>query len=88
VDGTDEIANQNVRISEATRDGALLYDDFGAALRQDGADGVMLLFDAAGRSEGTHHAEGNGWDKPSDINVQVFAHRVGIQHPGQLTSDR
>ena len=44
--------------------------------RQDGADGRMLLFDAAGRSEGEHNAEGNGWDKTADINVQVFAHRV------------
>jgi hypothetical protein len=44
--------------------------------RQDGADGSMLLFDAAGRSEGTHNAQGNGWDKSADINVQIFAHRV------------
>ncbi len=42
--------------------------------RQDGAEGVMLLFDAAGRSEGVFNAEGNGWDKPANINVQVFAH--------------
>ncbi len=44
--------------------------------KQDGADGMMLLFDAAGRSEGTHNALGNGWDKTADINIQVFAHRV------------
>lgn len=44
--------------------------------RQDGADGTMLLFDAAGRSEGSHNAEGGGFDKGTDINVQVFAHRV------------
>ena len=44
--------------------------------RQEGADGKMLLFDAAGRSEGDFDGEGNGWDKPGDINVQVFAHRV------------
>jgi hypothetical protein len=44
--------------------------------QQDGADGLMLLFDAAGRSEGTFRAEGHGWDKAADINVQVFAHRV------------
>jgi hypothetical protein len=50
--------------------------------RQDGADGVLLLFDAAGRFEGTFHAEGNGWDKPADVNVQVFAHRVD---PHRLT---
>jgi hypothetical protein len=43
---------------------------------QEGADGRMLLFDAAGRAEGDFKAEGNGWDKTSDINVQVFAHRI------------
>jgi len=127
--GSDETGNRNVRISEATQAGALLYDDFGAGLRiwqvefgnlnltveggvkyrfgvwgmgrpvpgmegktytwfnhasnaplsgtrQDGAEGVMLLFDAAGRSEGVFNAEGNGWDKPANINVQVFAHPV------------
>jgi hypothetical protein len=50
--------------------------------RQDGADGVMLEFDAAGRFEGTLNGEGNGWNKPSDINVQVFAHRVGAPPSG------
>ena len=44
--------------------------------RQDGADGEMLLFDGAGRSEDSFKAEGNGWDKSADINIQVFAHRV------------
>jgi hypothetical protein len=44
---------------------------------QDGADGQMLLFDGAGRFEGVFHGGGQGWDKDSDINVQVFAHRVG-----------
>jgi hypothetical protein len=44
--------------------------------RQDTSDGVLLLFDAAGRYEGTFNAQGNGWDKTADINVQVFAHRV------------
>jgi hypothetical protein len=126
---TGEPSNPNVRITEATQNGALLYDDFGAGLRvwqveftnlnlsvaggmkqrfgvwgngreipgadgkkymwynhasnaalsgsrQDGADGAMLLFDAAGRSEDSFRAEGNGWDKSADINVQVFAHRV------------
>ncbi len=48
--------------------------------RQDGADGTLLLFDAAGRFEGTFQSEGNGWDKPADINVQVFAHRID-SHP-------
>jgi hypothetical protein len=50
--------------------------------RQDAADGVMLVFDGAGRADGTLRAEDKDWDKPSDINVQVFAHRVG----GAVTS--
>ncbi len=127
--GSDDTSNPNVRISDASASGALLYDDFGTRLRvwqidftnlnlavdggvkyrfgvwgngrpvpgregksfqwlnhasnaalsgapQDGADGMMLLFDAAGRYEGTFDGKGNGWDKSSDINVQVFAHRV------------
>jgi hypothetical protein len=127
--GSDETSNPNIRVTDASQDGVLLYDDFGTPLhvwqvqfdnlnlpvdggakyrfgvwgigrpvpgvegknfmwynhasnaplsgsRQDGADGRMLLFDAAGRSEGTFNAEGNGWDKSADINVQVFAHRV------------
>jgi hypothetical protein len=125
---SDDTSNANVSVSDATANGALLYDDFGTPLRiwqvdfthldlavqggtryrfgvwghgrpvpgdqnvyswynhasnaglsgnrQDGADGMMLLFDAAGRAQGTHKAEGNGWDKQADINVQVYAHRV------------
>ncbi len=136
--GSDETGSPNVVISEATANGALLYDDFGTGLRiwqidfknlsipvqggsktrfgvwgmgrampgtdgktytwfnhasnaalsgsrQDGADGVMLKFDAAGRSEGTLNAEGNAWDKPADINVQVFAHRVDASVSGGAT---
>ena len=128
-EGTDEVSNPNIRISDATSDGALLYDDFGTSLRiwqidftnlnlavrggtkvpfgvfgmgrpiagkegkahlwfnhgsnaalsgtrQDGADGVLLVFDGAGRADGTLRAEDKDWDKSSDINVQVFAHRV------------
>jgi hypothetical protein len=136
---SDEISNPNIRISEATRDGALLYDDFGTSLRiwqidfnnlnvavhggskvrfgvwgmgrsgsdgkaymwfnhgsnaalsgtrQDGADGMMLIFDGAGRADGTLRAEDKDWDKPSDINVQVFAHRVGGSAPGQVKSEQ
>jgi len=48
---------------------------------QDGADGVMLLFDAGGRHAGVFQAQGNGWDKPADINVQVFAHPVRPRRP-------
>jgi hypothetical protein len=44
---------------------------------QDGADGVILQFDAAGRTADEVRTEGHGWDKSADINVQVFAHRVG-----------
>jgi len=127
--GNDESSNPNVRITEASRAGATLYDNFGkflrvwqvdfsglnlsvdggvnysfgvwgmgreipggngkgymwfnhasnaplSAARQDGADGVMLLFDASGRAAGEFTGQGNGWDKSSDINVQVFAHRL------------
>jgi hypothetical protein len=127
--GSDETGDANITISEATRAGAQLYEDFGAALRiwqidfahlnlaveggarynfgvwgmgrpisgrdgktykwfshasnaslsgarQDGADGVMLLFDGSGKALGGFSGEGNGWNKTSDINVQVFAHRV------------
>jgi hypothetical protein len=43
---------------------------------QDGSDGVILEFDASGRTSGDLNPQGNGWDKPADINVQVFAHRA------------
>ena len=127
--GSDATGNPNVRISEATRAGAQLYDNFGkflriwqidftnlnlavdggqgynfgvwgmgreipgtkgkaymwfnhasnaalSAARADGADGVMLLFEGSGKAAGEFSAQGNGWDKNSDINIQVFAHRV------------
>jgi len=130
--GSDETSNANIRVSDASQNGALLYDDFGTPLhvwqidftnlnlpaeggvkysfgvwgngrpvpgaddkvftwynhasnaslsggRQDGADGTMLMFDAAGRLQNTHETQKNGWDKNSDINVQVFAHRVDSQ---------
>ncbi len=48
-----------------------------SAAGQDGSDGAMLLFDGAGRFAGKFHGGGAGWDKDSDINVQVFAHQVG-----------
>jgi hypothetical protein len=44
--------------------------------RQDGADGSMLIFDGAGRFQESFQGKANGWDKESDINVQVFAHRA------------
>jgi hypothetical protein len=129
VPGSDEASNAAIRVSEATREGNLLYDDFGAKLRiwqvefsglnwtveggreqrfgvwglgrnvpgsegrtytwynhasnarlsvaqQDGADNKMILFNGSGRTQRDFNAEGNGWDKPADINVQVIAHRV------------
>jgi hypothetical protein len=127
--GSDETGNPNVRITEATKAGTPLYDNFGKFLRvwqidftnlnlpvdggskysfgvwgmgreiagsggkdymwfnhasnaplsdarEDGADGVMLQFDGSGKSVGEFTGQGNGWDKNSDINIQVFAHRV------------
>ncbi|HKE25086.1 MAG TPA: hypothetical protein VKB88_22150 [Bryobacteraceae bacterium] len=43
---------------------------------QDGADGLILQFDATGRAAGDLNTEGHGWDKSADINVQVFAHHA------------
>jgi hypothetical protein len=127
--GSNETSNPNVKITEATANGAQLYDDFGQGLRiwqvdfqnlnltaeggvkysfgvwgmgrpsaahggktylwfnhasnaalsgakQDGADGRILEFDASGRYRGDLTTENNDWDKPADINVQVFAHPV------------
>lgn len=39
---------------------------------QQGADGSMLTADLLGGSVGTWTSLGNGWDKASDVNVQVF----------------
>jgi hypothetical protein len=128
-EGSDANDNPNIVASEATQDGVITYDDFGASLRiwqvefrgmnltvnggeayrfgvwglgreipggdgkkyvwynhasnaslsgskQDGADGAMLIFDGSGRFRERFLPKGNGWDKESDINVQVFAHRV------------
>ena len=36
----------------------------------------MPIFDGAGRAGGTLRADDKDWDKASEINVQVFAHRV------------
>jgi len=47
-----------------------------SASRQDGADGVLLLFDGGGKFDSTWDSKGAGWDKSSDLNVQVVAHRV------------
>ena len=47
-----------------------------AFAKQDGADGEMLLFTSGGRFKSAFNGKGAGWDKSSDISVQVFAHRV------------
>jgi hypothetical protein len=47
-----------------------------SSARHDGADGVMLLFDGSGKATGEFTGQGNGWDKSSDVNVQVFGHRL------------
>ena len=44
--------------------------------REDGADGVMQVFEGSGKAAGDFTALGNGWDKNSNINIQVFARRV------------
>ena len=43
---------------------------------QEGADGTLLTFDSAGRYDGSFDSTGKAWNKPSDLNVQVFARRV------------
>ena len=50
-----------------------------AAVRQDGADGEMLLFTSGGKFKSAFDGKGAGWDKSSDINVQVFGHRLDVQ---------
>ncbi len=46
-----------------------------SSAREEGADERMLLFDGGGSFASEFDSRGNGWDKSSDINVQVFAHR-------------
>ena len=50
---------------------------------QDSADGVLLLYDGGGQFEGTFDSKGSAWDKSSDLNVQVIAHRIDspVSHP-------
>lgn len=47
-----------------------------AGARQDGADGAMLMFTSGGEFRSVFDGKGAGWDKTSDINVEVFGHRV------------
>ena len=44
--------------------------------RQDGADGRMLLFEPSGNFAGDWDSNSKAWNKSSDVNVQVFAHKV------------
>jgi hypothetical protein len=50
-----------------------------AHAKQDGADGEMLLFTSGGKFQSSFDGKGAGWDKSSDIDVQVFAHRLDAQ---------
>ena len=43
---------------------------------QDSADHLLLMFDPAGKFKGSFDANGSGWDKSADINIQVFGHRL------------
>jgi hypothetical protein len=47
-----------------------------SSAKQEGADGAMLLFTSGGEFRGEFNGKGAGWDKTSDIDVQVFGHRV------------
>jgi hypothetical protein len=47
-----------------------------AVANQDGADGQMLIFTSGGRFESTFDGKDAGWDKSSDVDVQVFGHRA------------
>jgi hypothetical protein len=44
-------------------------------VKADGADGKLILFDAAGRFQENYDGNGVAWNKSSDLNVQVFASR-------------
>jgi len=46
-----------------------------SAVRADGADGELLLFEAAGRYAKEYTAGGAAWNKDSDLNIQVLAVR-------------
>lgn len=43
----------------------------------DGADGKLLLFEAAGRYAKEYDATGAAWNKSSDLNVQIWATKAG-----------
>ena len=43
---------------------------------QEGADNLFLEFGAMGGFLGSLDTDGNGWDKSSDVNVQIFGRVV------------
>jgi hypothetical protein len=43
---------------------------------KDAADNLLLMFDPAGKFKGSFDANGSGWDKSADINIQVFGHKI------------
>jgi hypothetical protein len=45
----------------------------------DSADGVLLKFNPAGQFQGSFDSNGAGWDKSSDINIEVFAHKLAAR---------
>jgi hypothetical protein len=45
----------------------------------DGADGKLLLFEAAGRYAKEYDATGAAWNKSSDLNVQIWASKAGAR---------
>jgi hypothetical protein len=47
-----------------------------SAVQQDGADGKLLVYDGGGKFVEAVDLKGAGWDKSSDVNVQVLAHRL------------
>ncbi|MGA2882101.1 MAG: hypothetical protein ABSG13_24380 [Bryobacteraceae bacterium] len=52
-----------------------------AVARQDGADGQMLLFTSGGKFKSAFDGKNAGWDKSSDIDVQVFGHPLTEPRP-------
>lgn len=48
------------------------------ATQADGADGKLLLFEAAGRYAKEYDAAGAAWNKSSDLNVQIWATRADV----------
>jgi hypothetical protein len=41
-----------------------------------GSNDQLLMFDTAGNFRGSFDSTGKGWDKPSDINIEISARRI------------